>query len=34
MINAVTAVPVTNPKLRIQQAIYLAASSSQFQVER
>lgn len=34
MITAVTAVPVTNPKLRIQQAIYLAATSSQFQVER
>jgi hypothetical protein len=34
MIQAVTAVRVTNPKLRIQQAIYLAATSSQFQVQR
>ena len=34
MITAVSTVPATNPKLRIQQAIYLAATSSQFQVER
>jgi hypothetical protein len=34
MIQAVTAVAHTNPKLRIQQAIYLAATSSQFQVQR
>jgi uncharacterized protein (DUF1800 family) len=34
IIGAVAAVPSTNPKLRIQQAIYLAASSSQFQVQR
>jgi hypothetical protein len=34
MITAVSAVSFTNPKLRIQQAIYLAATSSQFQVQR
>jgi uncharacterized protein (DUF1800 family) len=34
MITAVSAVSAVNPKLRIQQAIYLAASSSQFQIER
>jgi len=34
MIQAVSAVAATNPKLRIQQAIYLAATSSQFQVQR
>jgi hypothetical protein len=34
MITAVTAVPANNPKLRIQQAVYLAATSSQFQVQR
>ena len=34
MIQAVGAVAPTNPKLRIQQAIYLAATSSQFQVQR
>jgi hypothetical protein len=34
MITAVSAVSAFNPKLRIQQAIYLAATSSQFQVQR
>jgi hypothetical protein len=34
MITAVSAVSPFNPKLRIQQAIYLAATSSQFQVQR
>jgi len=34
MITAVTTVSSLNPKLRIQQAIYLAATSSQFQVQR
>jgi uncharacterized protein (DUF1800 family) len=34
IITAVNAVPISNPKLRIQQAIYLAATSSQFQVQR
>jgi uncharacterized protein (DUF1800 family) len=34
MITAVGAVPVLSSKLRIQQAIYLAATSSQFQVQR
>jgi uncharacterized protein (DUF1800 family) len=34
MITAVNAVPPSNSKLRIQQAIYLAATSSQFQVQR
>ncbi len=34
MITAVSAVPAPNSKLRIQQAIYLAATSSQFQVQR
>jgi hypothetical protein len=34
MITAVNAVPLVNTKLRIQQAIYLAATSSQFQVQR
>jgi len=34
MITAVNAVPVSNPRLRVQQAIYLAATSSQFQVQR
>ncbi len=34
MIAAVNAVPVLSSKLRIQQAIYLAATSSQFQVQR
>jgi uncharacterized protein (DUF1800 family) len=34
MITAVSAVSALNPTLRIQQAIYLAATSSQFQVQR
>lgn len=34
MITAVSAVSPLNPRLRIQQAIYLAATSSQFQVQR
>jgi hypothetical protein len=34
MITAVGAVPMTSTKLRIQQAIYLAATSSQYQVQR
>jgi hypothetical protein len=34
MITGVSAVSALNPKLRIQQAIYLAATSSQFQVQR
>jgi hypothetical protein len=34
MITAVNAVSPFNPKLRAQQAIYLAATSSQFQVQR
>jgi uncharacterized protein (DUF1800 family) len=34
MITAVAAVPMTNPRLRVQQAIYLAATSHQFQVQR
>jgi uncharacterized protein (DUF1800 family) len=34
MITAVSAVPPPSPLLRIQQAIYLAATSSQFQVQR
>jgi uncharacterized protein (DUF1800 family) len=34
MITAVNAVSAQNSKLRIQQAIYLAATSSQFQVQR
>ena len=32
--NAVTAVPSSNPRLRAQQALYLVATSSQYQVER
>jgi hypothetical protein len=32
--SAVTAVPSTNPALRVQTAVYLVAGSSQYQVER
>jgi hypothetical protein len=32
--DAVTAVPSTNPTLRVQTAVYLVAGSSQYQVER
>jgi uncharacterized protein (DUF1800 family) len=34
IITAINAVPASNPRLRAQAALYLAASSSQFQVER
>lgn len=34
IVNAVLAVPATNPRLRAQQALYLGATSSQYQVER
>jgi hypothetical protein len=34
MLQAVSAVTPLNARLRIQQAIYLAATSSQFQVQR
>ncbi len=34
IVNAVNAVAVTNPLLRVQQAVYLVATSSQYQVER
>jgi len=32
--GAVTAIPATNPVLRAQTALYLVASSSQYQVAR
>jgi uncharacterized protein (DUF1800 family) len=34
IVEAVSAVSVTNPRLRVQQAVYLIATSSQYQVER
>ena len=34
IVNAVAAVPSSNPRLRAQQALYLMATSSQYQVER
>ncbi len=34
VVNAVNAVPASNPRLRAQQALYLVATSSQYQVER
>jgi len=34
LLNAVNAVPASNPLLRAQTALYLVASSSQYQVER
>ncbi len=34
IVTAVNAVPSTSPKQRAQQAVYLVATSSQFQVER
>ncbi|MEP6801818.1 MAG: DUF1800 family protein [Acidobacteriota bacterium] len=34
IVNAVAAVPASNPRLRAQQALYLMATSSQYQVER
>jgi hypothetical protein len=34
VIQAVNAVAVTNPLLRVRQAVYLVATSSQFQVQR
>ncbi len=34
IVNAVAAVPASNPRLRAQQALYLVATSSQYQVER
>ena len=34
VLNAVAAVPASNPRLRVQTAIYLIATSSQYQVQR
>jgi hypothetical protein len=34
ILTAVTAVPTTNPLLRAQTAVYLIATSSQYQVQR
>jgi hypothetical protein len=34
VVNAVNAVAASNPLLRVQQALYLIATSSQYQVER
>jgi len=34
ILTAVLAVPSTNPTLRVQQAVYLVATSSQYQVQR
>ncbi len=34
LLNAVNAIPASNPLLRAQTALYLVASSSQYQVER
>jgi hypothetical protein len=34
VIQAVTAVAATNPRGRVQQAVYLVCTSSQYQVQR
>jgi len=34
VVEAVTAVPGSNPRLRVQQAVYLICTSSQYQVQR
>ena len=34
ILTAISAVPVSNPQLRAQQAIYLTATSSQYQIQR
>jgi hypothetical protein len=34
IVNAVSGIAASNPRLRAQQALYLVATSSQYQVER
>jgi len=34
IVNAVNAVPLSNPTLRVRQAIYLVATSAQYQAQR